>query len=153
MPLISITRKKGFTLIEILIVIALIAVLAGIVIVALNPARQFASARNTQRSSNVNAILNAVGQNMADNKGVFTCASGALPVVATVMKSSGGYNIYSCIVPTYLAQIVFDPSASGAHFTSAADYDTAYTVLQDVNGRITIAAPAAELAQVISVQR
>lgn len=154
MSALSIHRKKGFTLIEILIVIALIAVLAGIVIVALNPARQFASARNTQRSSNVNAILNAIGQNMADNRGVFTCASGVIPAVATVMRSSaGGYNIYPCIVPTYIAQIVFDPSAAGAHFTSASDYDTAYTVLQDVNGRVTVAAPSAELAQVISVQR
>src|SRR3989338_5215704 len=62
---------QGFTLIEILIVIGIIAILATIVIIAINPARQFAQARNTQRVSNTNAILNAVGQRIADGKGIF----------------------------------------------------------------------------------
>jgi type IV pilus assembly protein PilA len=65
--------QKGFTLIEILVAIGIIAILATIVLVAINPGRQFAQSRNTQRVSNVNAVLNAVGQNMVDNKGVFIC--------------------------------------------------------------------------------
>ena len=65
-----INKKRGFTLIEVLIVMGIMAVLATIVIVAINPGRQFAQARNMQRVSNVNAILNAIGQNIADNKGV-----------------------------------------------------------------------------------
>ncbi|MES2007152.1 MAG: prepilin-type N-terminal cleavage/methylation domain-containing protein, partial [Patescibacteria group bacterium] len=61
---------RGFTLIEILVVIGIIAILAAVVVVAINPARQFAQARNSQRQSNIETILNGIGQNLADNKGV-----------------------------------------------------------------------------------
>ena len=66
-------NKKGFSLIEILIAITLITMLAAIVIIAVNPGRQFAQGRNTQRWTAVNSILNSVHQNMVDNNGVWTC--------------------------------------------------------------------------------
>ena len=65
--------KKGFTLIEVLVVIGILAILATVVLVAVNPARQFKIARDSQRTANVTAILNAIGQNMTDNRGLFSC--------------------------------------------------------------------------------
>lgn len=153
------TIQEGFTLIEILLVIGIIAILATVVIVAINPARQFAQARNSQRTANVTAILNAIGQNIADNRGVFTCGTGTLPQIATVIRSgSGGFDLAGCISPIYISTVPFDPSAPGAHFASNTDYDTGYTVLQDATTRrITVAAPEAlqseELAQDIHVTR
>jgi type IV pilus assembly protein PilA len=146
-------KKKGFTLIEVLVVIGLIAILASVVLVAVNPGRQFAQARNSQRTSNISALLNAIGQNVSDNKGTFTCGAGALPAAATTMKvGTGGYDIYPCLVPAYLPEIPADP-ASG-HNTSPADYDTSYTVAQDATTkRITVAAPSAELAETITISR
>ena len=76
-------NKKGFTLIEILVVIGIIAVLAAVVLVAVNPARQFKLARDSQRVSNVTAILNAVGQDIAEHKGLFYCASSTLALPST----------------------------------------------------------------------
>ena len=141
-------KSKGFTLIELLVVIGIIAILAGVVIVALNPGRQFAQARNTQRWSNVNTILNAISQNQVDNKGNFTCAAGSLPTSTTPTEIGANfYNIESCIVPTYVSTMTVDP-------TSGTASSTRYTIVYDsTTRRVTVAAPDAELSQVISVTR
>ena len=146
-------RNSGFTLIELLVVIGIIALLASVVIVALNPGRQFAQARNTQRFSNINAILNSIGQNMADNNGNFTCAAGAIPTSTTVMGSST-YDIAPCVVPTYISLMPFDPSATGASYVSNTNYNTGYGVIRDATtNRVTVSAPSAELGVTIAITR
>jgi len=163
-------NKKGFTLIEILIVIGLIAILATIVLVALNPARQFAQGRNSQRTSNVNAILNAVGQRIADGKGTFaglipgsspaqTCPGltvGAAPLLTVdtdypihIDDDTGvvGGNLHmKCLAPTYMPAYPLDPKTGAGN-------DIGYDLRIDTNGRITIKAPDAELGETISVTR
>jgi len=148
-------HKKGFTLIEILIVIGLIAVLAGVLIVALNPARQFSQARDAQRWNNIDTIMSAVIANLTDNRGTFTCAAGAIPATATKMASgAGNYDIGPCLSPTYAVSVPFDPSAAGAHWTTSADYDLNYTIMRDATtGRITIDAPGAEITRPINMTR
>jgi len=136
-------RESGFTLIEILVVIGLIALLAAVVIIAINPARQFAQGRNAQRVSNVNAILNAIGQNIADNKGVFTCGVSFSADKKFIKSGADEYDIRSCIVPTYISELPVDPTDGIACADSACGdgYDTKYTVVQDANGRVTVCAP------------
>ena len=139
-------RQKGFTLIELLVVIGIIAILAGVVIVALNPGRQFAQARNTQRWSNVNTILNAISQNMVDNKGNFTCTAGTLPTSTTQLGASY-YNIQPCIVPTYVSIMPVDPTTGTAS-------STMYFVVYDpTTRRVTVNATSSELGEIISVTR
>lgn len=136
-----VTKKggvKGFTLIEILVVIGIIAVLAAVVIIAINPARQFAQARNSQRQSNVTTILNAIGQNVADNRGTFECTGEDDEIDGTAdVIGSTGVDLESCLVPTYIPQMVFDPEVE----PDDADENTGYTISIDGNGRYEICAP------------
>src|SRR6185436_3239797 len=101
-------NQSGFTLIEILVVIGMNALLATIVLIAINPARQFAQGRNTQRSSNTNAILNAIGQYTADNKGILPAAITATPTNI----GNAGIDLCSILMPTYIPSLPSDPNKS-----------------------------------------
>lgn len=145
-------NKKGFTLVEVLLVIVIIAILAAIVIVAINPGRQVSQANNTQRQSDVKVLLDAVHEFAIDNRGTFPAG---ITATATVVGSGTGLiDICSDLVPTYIAAMPFDPTATGAAYTSCTTYNTGYTIAQDAtSGRITIAAPSAELSVTITVTR
>jgi prepilin-type N-terminal cleavage/methylation domain-containing protein len=54
------TKQKGFTLIEILIVIAVIAILAVVVVLSINPSSLFKGQRDSSRVSSLTTITNAV---------------------------------------------------------------------------------------------
>jgi len=141
----KLSKKGGFTLIEILVVIAIIAILAAIVLVAINPAKRFQDARNSQRQANVEAILNALQQNMVDNKGILT---GCGPVDSTVRTIKSGASATStdlapCLA-NYLAVLPVDPQAPGS-WVSASNYNTGYTIklVSATTGQLTIDAPNA----------
>lgn len=134
---------RGFTLIEILVVIGIIAILAAIVLIAINPARQFSQANDSQRTSNVNAILNAVGQYIADHQGdAPTGLTAATVATSTIGTAAGQIDLCSSLVPTYLPSFPTDPDSSnnGASLTSCASYDSGYKVAKDANGRVTVIA-------------
>ena len=59
--------QKGFTLLEILLVVGIISILAGIVIVAINPSKQLATVRNAERKSDIKQIDSALTQYYIDN--------------------------------------------------------------------------------------
>jgi type IV pilus assembly protein PilA len=140
--------KRGFTLIELLLVIGIIAILAAIVIVAINPTKQLGDARDAQRRSDVNTILNAIYQYSIDSNGNLpstittvateTCRTGATcgtTIDLSVLTSNG----------KYLVSMPVDPKSE--------DPGTGYTVKKDANGRITVNATEVENAGTISVTR
>jgi prepilin-type N-terminal cleavage/methylation domain-containing protein len=146
--------QKGFTLIELLVVIGILAVLLAITLIAINPASQFAKANNTKRRSDVNAILNAINQYMADNKGNLPAG------IATTARqiSNTGADLCTVLVPQYIAALPVDPQTNNGtpvqQAQCAAAYGTNYDVVQSTSdSRLTVSAPGAELQESISVTR
>ncbi len=138
-------KNKGFTLIEILVVIGIIAILATIVIIAINPARQFAQARNSQRISNLNTLLNAIGQNVADNRGVLLgCPTIGTPTASSTIGSPTAGTVVdlgSCLVPKYI------PSSIPTDPTDGTAANTKYEVSYDsATGRYQLCAQNTEAA-------
>jgi len=141
-------NKKAFTLIELLVVIGILTVLLSIVLIAINPARQFSQANDTQRRSDVNTLLNAIHQYAADHKG--TLPSGITSSEQVI--SSTEANLCADLVPTYVAQMPVDPTSGVGTTSCSASYDTGYTVIKNGSNRVTITAPDAEIED-ISVTR
>lgn len=153
-PLIKILSAKkvgGFTLVELLLVIAIIAILAAIVIIAINPARQLAQANNAQRRVNVNTILNAVNQYMIDNRGAIPSAvtTSSREICMTGTSSSACTNL-SVLTNNelYLVSIPTDPTGVSATGTGYYIYKTTST-----HPRVIVTALSAELGETISVSR
>jgi len=140
--------QKGFTLLEILLVVAAIAILAGIVILAINPAKQLGDTRNAQRKADVNTILNAVYQYAIDNNG--TLPTSILTTSTEICSTATCSGLIDLSVLTlnekYLVSIPLEPQKTNAN-------GAGYMIKKSTNGRITVDAQFEEQGATISVTR
>lgn len=140
------TEKKGFTLIELIIVIAIIAILAAAIFVAIDPARRLHESRNARRWSDMTNVLDAVVKYQVDNGGthystiaaltagdyhtIGTCATGGDSGCSAQSTEAACVDL-SSIGSNYLATVPVDPSTGTAALSD-------YYLLVDSNGAITV---------------
>lgn len=141
---------KGFTLLEILLVVGIIAILAGVVILAINPNKQLASVRNVQRKANLAEINKALYQYYIDNSRYPVSITSTLTEICNTGATTTGHSInctgladLSYLVPTYLVSIPTDPQPTAS--------STKYSVMKDVANKIALSATQAELSTTVSL--
>ena len=134
--------RKGFTLLEILLVIAAIGILAVIVLVAINPNRQIAQVRNAQRRSDVNTLYKALEQYLIDNQSYPAGIENNTPRDICINgNTTNCVNLgEGILVPDYLAAIPIDPQGGAYRVSRNSD-----------NNRISVTAPDTELGQRIAI--
>jgi len=141
-------KKQGFTLIELIIVIAIIALLAAATFVAVDPAKRIGNANDAQRWQDITAIADAYYAYLVDNNGSYvtsTTDGDTYWIATTVNATSGGgdcpasttisnfVNLDGLVTAGYIGQIPDDPLG--------ADNDsTDYYFYKDSTGAIIIGA-------------
>lgn len=147
------SRKRGFTLIELLIAISILAILAAIILVAVDPAKRFAQARDSRRAAETYSILNAILNYMSDNAGAVPAGLdddvGTSQVLGTAGSgcntgcSPAGTTLSACLdlttplVDEFITSIPIDPRGTNG----AVSYDasrTGYYVNKTANNRIEV---------------
>jgi len=127
--------QKAFTLLEVLIVVAIVAILAGIVIVAINPSKQLGNARDSQRKSDIGSIFTAINQYAVDyGHYPIGISSTPTPICDPAQSCSGSIDL-SALIPTYLIGMPKDPMSTT---------DTGYSVAV-ANSNIYVEAPMTEI--------
>ena len=151
----------GFTLIELLIVVAILGVLSTVLVVAVNPGRQMAKARDTQRSTDLVAILSGVMQYASEHSGDLPDTDGDpatsnFPTSSTCIGTGVGcFDLAGAgesgdeLVPVYMVAMPHDPKFANEVDSQS---DTGYTIYVDVNGRLHTTATG-EIETSISVDR
>jgi prepilin-type N-terminal cleavage/methylation domain-containing protein len=126
--------QKGFTLIELLVVIGILGILMAVVIVAVNPSRQFAQARDTQRKADLSALTSAVVQYSVDHNGNLpTDGTPPTPVITTSPVDVAILSPF--LVPDYIAAVPSDPTPG----------QPAYTIMLDANNRLVASASSEQV--------
>ncbi len=153
--------QKGFTLLEVLLVVAIIAILAGIVIIAINPGKNLGDTRNAQRSADINTIINGTYQYVLDNNGTLPAVgarSGAVVISTTPTEvcstpAAACTGLVDLAVLTtngkYLVALPKDPQCP----TGCNANGTGYNITKDANNRLIVSAINPEQGKTISVTK
>jgi prepilin-type N-terminal cleavage/methylation domain-containing protein len=154
-------RLRGFTLVELLIVIAIVAIIAAVVFVALDPLTRFRDARDSTRWQDVAGVVEAIVVDQVDNGGTYISAISATTTgtfqIGTdttgcagscTATTTGGtcVDLTGLVTEGYISEVPVDPSSGTAAQTD-------YYIYSSADGFITIGACDAEGSGAISITR
>ena len=143
---------KGFTLIELIIVIAIISLLAAATFVAVNPARRVGNAQDATRYQDLMAIADAYQTYLADNNSTppTNTSDGTTYMIATTTPTvvvspascdstttPSRFVVLDTLVSTgYIGQIPLDPAYSYTNNT----YSSMYWMYHETSGKLKLGA-------------
>ncbi|MCA9371803.1 type II secretion system protein [Candidatus Woesebacteria bacterium] len=133
--------KAGFTMIELLVVIAVLAILVSIVLLAINPGKQFEDTKAQKRKADMIQILNAVTQYMISNQG--QTPVGLTSDLKEIGDFDGMIDLCGDLVPMYIAGIPQDADKgpgvdqTACAFAGNGTYQTDYAI-SILNERIIV---------------
>lgn len=155
---------RGFTLVELLIVIAVIAILAAAALVAIDPATRINEAQDSERWSSVNALMDAFLQSTVDHEGSYPSTISANGLTYMIASASGACTVSGCpdtvtscldfdelSTDGYVASLPTDPD--GVSTYGPEQTGTGYTISVATNGIVTVTACGAEEDPAIEVSR
>ena len=156
-----IMRQKGYTMIEIVLVVAIISTLFAVVLVVLAPARRLAEANDDSRRADLSSLLSAVQRYQAFNRGnlppgfdsvatssqvIGTNASDCNATCTATTKLPSCLDLSASLVEAYLAEIPVDPQTGSSG-------NTDYFANKYPDGKIVLGACDPEAADAILLSR
>jgi prepilin-type N-terminal cleavage/methylation domain-containing protein len=162
-------KRNGITILELLIVIALLGIIASVAFAALNPVLRFQESRDSTRWSDLSRLLSAIILYRADNSGrnlpaIASLTTGTVYMIGTMSSGCDDPNAFcdtdvggdtACVDLTplvnqgYIGEIPISPNG----LDSWTSEKTGYTLMTSTTGAIIVRACESETSNEIVILR